>query len=123
MKKLLNIVYVSQPDIYLALKGHNLNLVRENKTIGRIPLHNIEGICTFGYQGVSPALMHWCVENNISISFFSNSGRLRGRVTGITSGNVYLRKEQYRISECENQSLLIAKNMILGKLYNSENLL
>lgn len=123
MKKLLNTVYVSQPDIYLSLKGHNLNLIRENQSIGKVPLHNLEAICTFGHQGVSPALMHWCMENNVSISFFSYTGRLRGRVVGITKGNIYLRKEQYRFSECEEKSLQIAKNMILGKIYNAENLL
>lgn len=123
MRRLLNVVYVSEPDVYLSLKGHNLNLLKDGESIGRIPLHNLEGICTFGYQGTSPALMQWCMENNISISYFSRSGRLRGRVIGLTSGNVILRKTQYRISDNETESLQIAKNMIVGKLYNQEQLL
>src|SRR5690625_3514576 len=99
MKRLLNIVYVSQPDVYLALKGGNLNLLKDGESLGRVPLHNIEGICTFGRQGVSPALMATCMERNISITFFSTHGRLRGRVLGMTNGNVTLRKRQYQISE------------------------
>lgn len=70
MRRLLNVVYVSQPDVYLALKGNNLNLIKDGESIGRVPLHNLEGICTFGYQGASPALMHKCMEENIGISFF-----------------------------------------------------
>lgn len=123
MKRLLNVVYVSQPDVYLALKGHNLNVLQDGESLGRIPLHNLEGICTFGYQGASPALMHWCMEQNISISFFTTSGRLRGRVIGMTNGNVILRKTQYRKSDCEVESLYIAQHMIIGKLYNKEQLL
>lgn len=123
MRRLLNVVYVSQPDVYLALKGHNLNVLQDGESLGRVPLHNLEGICTFGYQGASPALMQWCMEENIGISFFTQSGRLRGRVIGMTNGNVTLRKTQYRKSDSETESLHLAKHMIVGKLYNKEQLL
>lgn len=123
MKQLLNVVYVSQPDVYLSLKGGNLNLLKEGESIGRVPLHNLEGICTFGRQGASPALMESCMEQNISLSFFTNHGRLRGRVLGMTNGNVTLRKEQYRKSDCERQSNHIAKNMIIGKIFNNEQII
>src|SRR5699024_12665881 len=116
MRRLLNVVYVSQPDVYLALKGHNLNVLQDGESLGRIPLHNLEGICTFGYQGASPALMQWCMEQNISISFFTTSGRLRGRVIGMTNGNVKLRKTQYRKSECETKSINRTKDKIMRKL-------
>ncbi len=69
MKQLLNTVYVSDPDIYLALKGNNLNLIKENDSIARIPLHNIEAISTFGHQGASPALMNECMENILPLHF------------------------------------------------------
>ena len=123
MKQLLNTVYVSDPDMYLALKGKNLNLLKQNDSIARIPLHNLEAITTFGYQGASPALMNECMENNIAITFFTNNGRLRGRVIGKTNGNVTLRKRQYRLSDCESESTKIAKHMIIGKIFNGEQLL
>lgn len=123
MKRLLNVIYVNQPDIYLSLKGGNINLLKEGESIARVPLHNLEGICTFGRQGVSPALMGACMEKNISITFFSTSGRLRGRVLGMTNGNVTLRKKQYQISENENKSVEIAKHMVVGKIFNNESIL
>lgn len=123
MKRLLNVMYVSQPDIYLGLKGGNVNLLREGETVARVPLINLEGICTFGRQGASPALMASCMEKNISMTFFSTTGRLRGRVLGMTNGNVTLRKKQYRVSDDERQSTAIAKHMIIGKIFNSEHLL
>ncbi|WP_062197055.1 type I-C CRISPR-associated endonuclease Cas1c [Massilibacterium senegalense] len=123
MKRLLNVVYISQPDMYLSLKGQNLNLLKDGESIARVPLHNLEGICTFGYQGASPALMAACMNQNISMTFFTSSGRLRGRVIGMTNGNVILRRTQYRMSDCEQQSTDVAKHMIIGKIYNSEQLL
>ena len=44
MKKLLNTLYVTSEDSYLALDGENV-VVFENKTeLGRVPLHNLEEI-------------------------------------------------------------------------------
>lgn len=123
MKRLLNVMYVTQPDIYLGLKGENIHLIKDGDTLARVPLINLEGICTFGRQGVSPALMASCMEKNISISFFSVSGRLRGRIIGMTNGNVSLRKKQYRVSDLEEESASLAKHMIVGKIFNSEHLL
>lgn len=123
MKQLLNTVYVSDPNMYLALKGKNLHLLKANESIARIPLHNLEAVCTFGHQGASPALMGECMNQSISLTFFTSSGRFRGRLTGPVNGNVLLRKKQYRLSDEEKQSVRIARHMIVGKIYNSEQLL
>src|SRR5690625_2127911 len=99
MRKLLNTLFVTQPETYLSLDGDNIVLLKDNKRIGRIPLHNLESIVTFGYMGASPVLMGYCVEKNISIAFLARNGRFKARVVGMSRGNVVLRKKQYRISE------------------------
>lgn len=123
MKQLLNTVYVSDPDVYLAVKGKNLNLLKENESIARVPLHNIEAICTFGHQGASPALMHECMEQQISLTFFTSRGKFRGRVTGEMNGNVTLRKRQYQMSEEETACVKIAGHLVVGKLFNCEQVM
>ena len=108
------------PERYLALEGENV-LVREDKEIiARFPLHNLESIVTFGYSGVSLALMGACAKKGISLCFMSQSGRFLASVAGEMKGNVLLRKEQYRISDDTVRSMAIAKNMIIGKVYNSK---
>lgn len=121
MRKLLNILYVTLPDAYLSLDGENIVVLKEEETKIRVPLHNLEGIVTFGYAGASPALMGKCAEANISLTFLTTHGRFLARVTGKTKGNVILRREQYRIADREQTSLLIAKNCILGKVYNCKH--
>lgn len=119
MKKLLNTLYITSPDRYLSLDGENV-VINENQEIaGRIPLHNIESIITFGYTGASPALIGKCGEMGIAISFMSASGRFLGRTSGAVSGNVLLRRQQYRIADDKEISLNIAKKFITGKIYNS----
>lgn len=120
MRKLLNTLFVMQPDLYLSLEGENIVLLKEKKKINQIPLHNLESVVTFGYVGTSPALMGYCAEHNISLVFLTKSGRFRARVVGKSKGNVLLRKKQYQLSEDETQSTFIARNFILGKIYNQK---
>lgn len=119
MKRLLNTLYVTGAKRYLSLDGENVVVSEEGEEIGRVPLHNLQGIVTFGYTGASPALMGACAQRNIDLTFMSGNGRFLARVTGEVKGNVTLRKQQYRISEDKKKSTEIAKNFIFGKVYNS----
>ena len=119
MKRLLNTLYVTTGNRYLSLDGENVVVLEEQKEIGRVPLHNLQAIVTFGYTGASPALMGACAQRNIDLSFMSGNGRFLARVTGEVKGNVMLRKQQYRISENEHERIHIARNFILGKVYNA----
>lgn len=84
-----------------------------------MPLHNLEGIVSFGYRGTSPALMGACADRNISLCYLTPQGKFLARVTGKTCGNVILRDRQYTSSKDEKRSLEISKNCISGKVYNA----
>ena len=119
MRKLLNVLYVTVPDTYLALDGENVVVRKEENVALRLPLHNLEQIVCFNYTGVSPALMGACAERDIGLCFLSPSGRFLGRVTGKVRGNVLLRKKQYRVSEETSESIQIAAWFLMGKIANS----
>lgn len=118
MKKLLNTLYVLSEDVYLALDGENVVVLREEETAGRFPLHTLENIVSFSYKGASPALLGACSSRMIGMSFYSPRGKFLARTAGSSYGNVLLRKEQYRISDLPEKSLFYAKNMIIGKVFN-----
>ena len=117
MKKLLNTLYVTSENSYLGLDGENIVVYEEQKELGRLPLHNLEGIVSFGYRGTSPALMGACADRNISLCYLTPQGKFLARVTGKVRGNVILRKQQYDTGKDEEKSLTIAKTCILGKVY------
>ena len=79
MKKLLNTIYVTNPDSYLSLDGENLVVMREEKKV-RMPLHNVERIMTFGYTGASPALMGRCAKDGRELVFMTSSGKFLARM-------------------------------------------
>lgn len=123
MKKLLNTLYVSAEDAYLALDGENVMVLVGEETKGRFPLHTLEGIVTFGYTGASPALMGKCAEMGKAMVFLRSSGRFLARIVGKRYGNVLLRRMQYRAADDAEKSLHIARNIIAAKLTNSASVL
>lgn len=118
MKKLQNTLYVTSPEGYLALDGETVLVRREDEVIGRVPLHNLENIVSFGYRGASPALMFACAEKGIGLCFLSNHGRFLARIQGSVQGNVLLRTTQYRIAGTEDEALELSKMFLVGKVYN-----
>lgn len=123
MKRLQNTLYVTTPEAYLSLDGETVVVRNDDDVLGRVPLHNLEAIVSFGYRGVSPALMRACTERNIGLCFLSRHGRFLARVSGPVQGNVLLRTEQYRTADDRERALPIAKMFLTGKLYNSRWLL
>ncbi len=103
--------------------GENVVVKVENKERFRIPVHNIEGIVSMGFMGASPNLMSLCAERKVALSFISPGGRFLGRVTGPVSGNVLLRRKQYRVADDIKICLQISKIFIAGKISNSKTVL
>jgi len=119
MKKMLNTLFVTTEDAYLALDGENVVIRRDDEQLGRFPLRTLEGIMSFSYTGASPALLGACAERGIAVSFFSANGRFLAGVHGQVRGNVLLRKAQYEASQNKEKSLEISKRIIQSKVYNS----
>ena len=119
MRKLLNTLYITNPGVYLGREGLNIVIRNDEEILHRSPIQNYESIICFNYTGMSPALMALCDEHNVSVCFMTRSGKLRGRLEGNIPGNVLLRREQFRIADDEEKSLMFAKNFINAKLYNS----
>lgn len=122
MKKLLNILYITNPEYYLRKSGRNIVVSLHGETIARYPIHIFRQIICFNYMGVSPELMQMCMEESVTISFFTPYGKFCGRVMGATSGNIYTRKKQYAWSHGP-EALEFSRNIIYAKAYNSRKIL
>ncbi|QAT43422.1 type I-C CRISPR-associated endonuclease Cas1c [Aminipila luticellarii] len=119
MKKLLNVLFVTQTDAKVYLETENVCVRKEDELLIRVPLLNLEQIVLFNYYGATPQLLGECVKRKISVSFLSEYGKYYGTFHGESSGNVLLRREQYRIAD-DNRGLEYAKAFIFGKLHNQK---
>lgn len=123
MRKLLNTLYITNKLCYLSKDRENIVITIDDKEVKRFPIHILEGVICFNYNGISPGVIRLCNENHISIAILTPYGKFCGRFIGKTNGNVYLRREQYRIADDEEKSLKVSKNFIIGKLNNSRKIL
>lgn len=118
MKKLLNVLYITASDAFLAKDGENLLVKVQDKEVFRTPIHYLEGIVTFGYMGSSPALFGLCAERGVSLTFLTEHGRFLATISGPVKGNVLLRRKQYRMADCLEDSIKLASRFIMGKIAN-----
>lgn len=86
-------------------------------------LSGIQHFCFCRRQWALIHLEQQCAEMGLSISFLSRSGKFLCRTEGTTSGNVLLRRQQYRMADQSSERLKIAKSMITGKIFNSRYVL
>lgn len=123
MKKLLNTLYVTTQGAYLAKEGETV-VVKVNQEVRlRVPIHTIGGIVCFGNVSCSPFLMGFCGENGVGISFLTENGRFLARVHGPVSGNILLRREQYRRADDQSYSAKMATAFVVGKVANCRTVL
>ncbi len=123
MKKHLNTLFVTTQGAYLAKEGESVIVRVEKETRLRVPVHTLGGIVCFGNVGCSPFLMGFCAERDVAISFLSEYGRFLARVQGPVSGNVLLRREQYRRADDMTISAKMARAVLTGKLANCRTVL
>ncbi|ULQ60106.1 type I-C CRISPR-associated endonuclease Cas1c [Brucepastera parasyntrophica] len=119
MRKLLNTLYVSSQGSYLHRDGETVIVEREREKVLQLPIHTIGGIVCFGNVLCSPYLLGFCAERDVSISFLTEYGKFLASVRGPVSGNVLLRRQQYRMADDAEATKAIASNMVSGKLANS----
>ena len=123
MKKLLNTLYVTTQGAYLSKDGETVSVSIEKEVKLRVPVHTLGGIVCFGNVACSPFLMGFCAQNNVGLSFLTEYGRFLARVQGPVSGNVLLRREQYRKADDENFSSDMARALLTGKIANCRTVL
>ena len=123
MKKHLNTLFVTTQGSYLAKDGECVLIRVEQSDKARIPIHTLGGVVCFGNVSVSPFLLGHCAEHGVAVSFLTENGRFLARAQGPVSGNVLLRREQYRWADDAKRSTQMARYVLTGKLANSRNVL
>jgi len=123
MKKHLNTLFITTQGAYLNKEGETVVVNVDREVRLRVPVHTIAGIVCFGNVSCSPFLMGFCAENGVGLSFLTEHGRFLARVQGPVSGNVLLRREQYRRADDDAFSAGMAKAVLVGKVANCRSVL
>lgn len=120
MKKLLNTLYVTTEGAALHKDGENIVAEVEGTEKSRVPLHMLSGVVVFGAILVTPALIGALAERGITLTLMDRNGRFLARIEGPVSGNVLLRRAQYRASDAPED---IVRSFLIGKVANQRAVL
>lgn len=120
MKKLLNTIYVTTEGAGLRKDGENLVVEVDGEERGRVPMHMLAAAVIFGGIYVSPALMQACAAAGITLVLLDRIGRFQARIEGPVTGNVLLRRAQYRASDAPED---IVRSIVTGKISNQRAVL
>lgn len=123
MRTHLNTLYVQTQGAYLGKEGETVRVKVDKQVKLTVPLHHLQGIVCFGRVSVSTSLMAACSAQGMSIAFMSEHGRFQARVVPPTSGNVLLRREQYRLADRPDACLTVARSIVAGKIQNCRTLI
>lgn len=123
MRRQLNTLYVSTDGAWLHKDGANIVMEVEREERVRLPVHMLESLVCMGRVTVSPQLLGFCSEQGVSICYLTPHGRFLVRVEGPVSGNVLLRREQYRRSDDPLRCAAIVRNLLVGKIHNQRAVL
>lgn len=123
MRRQLNTLYVTTEGAWLRKEGENIVMEVERDVRGRVPIHMLQSLVCIGRVAVSPQLLGYCSEKGISICYLTPQGRFLARVEGPVSGNVLLRREQYRRSDDPAKCAAIVRNLLIGKVHNQRAVL
>lgn len=123
MRRMRNTIYVTSEDSWLRKDGANLVVEVGGVERGRAPLHMLEGIVGFGRAGASPSLLAACAEAGITVSLLDPNGRFLARIEGRRTGNVLLRRQQYRIADDAARTVPIVRGIVAAKTANQRTIL
>lgn len=119
MTNVLNTLYVTVPNAYVAREGESLKVKVEKETRLQVPLHHLVSVVCFGPVLVSAEAMEACAEAGVSVAFLGFSGRFQARVEGRASHTATIRRAQYRAADDEARCLMLARGFVGGKIANS----
>jgi CRISPR-associated protein Cas1 len=123
MRQHLNTLYVTTQGAWLAAEGQSVDVRVEKESKLRVPIHTLSSIVCFGQVSCSSFLLGLCAENGVKVAFLTEHGRFLARVEGPVSGNVLLRRRQYRWVDLPERASSITFSIVVAKLANCRNVL
>src|SRR5881398_749878 len=114
----LNTLYVVTRGAVVRRDHLTLRVEVERQVRLSVPIHQLESVAAFGGVHVTPGAMALCAENGAAVNFLTDSGRLLARVDAPGSGNVLLRREQFRKADDELARATVSRCVVAGKVQN-----
>lgn len=118
------VVYLTEQGTVLSKQGERLIVSKDGRIVSEIPLLKVEQVQVHG-RGITvttPALVA-LAERHIDVVYLTQRGRFLARVNGGGTKHGELRLRQARLVDDPERTLVVARQIVIGKLTNQRALL
>jgi CRISP-associated protein Cas1 len=117
------VLVVQKAGAKVGLRGGEITVTVDGAVVRKLPLHQVRSIFLYGAVQLSAQAVDACLEHGIDVSYFSPAGRFLGLLRGLPASGVDARLGQYRLFHEPGIRLLLAREIIRGKIHNQRVLL
>lgn len=119
----LRTLYLLRHGCVLGKRSERLVVYLDDRVIQEIPAIKVDQVMVFGNASITTPAMQFCLGENIPIVLLSGSGRYHGVIDSFDTDPVLLHRDQFSRAADPQFCLLVAREIIRGKLANSRLLL
>jgi CRISPR-associated protein Cas1 len=114
---------VTTQGAWLGREGETIAVRVEQETRIRVPIHSLANVVCFGQVSCSSFAMNLCATSGVGLAFLTENGRFLARVQGPVSGNVLLRRRQYKWSDDPDSARTVTQAIVTAKVANCRTVL
>lgn len=119
----VSIMYVCEQGAVVKKSGGRIQVVRGCDMLANFPIRTLNHLLLFGNVQLTTQATASLLEHGVDVSFLSMNGRLRGRLTGCYSKNIFVRLAQHERWLNQAYRLDMARNIVRGKTKNMLNMI
>ena len=117
------VLYVNTPGVSVTKKGETVVVKEKGDSLAEFRIKDLHHVAMFGSAQISRALIQTLCEAEVPVSYFSMGGWFYGLTRGHGLTNVFTRIKQFARASDAQQSLVLARLFIYGKIRNQRTLL
>jgi len=119
----MSVIYVTEQGARVQREGGRLVIRKGRQTLGSFAIFEVEQVALFGNVAVTPPALSMLLKNGVDTVLLSASGEYRGRLVGVETKNIVLRRVQFQKHDDSAFRVGFARAVVAGKIANMRTLL
>jgi CRISPR-associated protein Cas1 len=119
----LRALYLNTPGLRVGKSGSVLQVKNRDEVVQEARIGEICQVNVMGNVQISTQAIQELCSREVPVCYFSMGGWFYGITMGFNQRNVFLRRNQFRLSEEESFARSIARRLVAGKIRNQRTLL
>lgn len=112
-------LYITEQGAVITKTDGRLVVRKDGQMLEDLPALHVDQIVIFGNAGLTTPAIRFVLEKGIDVAYLSSRGTYRGRLQPEWAKDATVRQQQYHCSLDPRFCLLLAQQLVIGKLRNA----